>query len=98
MLVILTLEETKQFLRIDNNNEDMLISTLILSAEEYLFNATGKTFDASNNLAKLFCLVLISEWYENRELMANRIGEKVRYVITSMLIQLKNTSDYGMMP
>ncbi|NNV07779.1 phage gp6-like head-tail connector protein [Geobacillus sp. MMMUD3] len=90
--MIITLDEAKQWLRIDHNDEDSLISTLISAAEKYLVNATGNTFDNTNELAKLFCYVLVSDWYENRELMG-RVSDQVRPIIQSMLVQL--THAYG---
>ncbi len=97
MVMLLTLEEVKQFLRVDADDDDMLINSLILTAEEYLKRATGKTFNNDNNLAKLLCMVLVTDWYDNRELVAGRIGDKVRFVITSMLAQLKYEDDDGVM-
>lgn len=87
--MIVTLEEAKEWLRIDGDYDDMVIEMLIESAEQYLKNATGKEFDSSNRLAKLFCLVLIVDWYENRHLMGQKTSEQVRYTIQSMLAQLK---------
>lgn len=87
--MIITLEETKQYLRIDGSEDDALITTLIITAEDYLTNATGKTFDSTNQLAKLFCFVLVSDWYENREL-TGKASEKVRFTMQSILTQLKH--------
>jgi uncharacterized phage protein (predicted DNA packaging) len=86
--LIITLEETKQYLRVDGTIDDALIESLINAAETYLINATGKTFDSSNYLARLFCLTLVTDWYENRGLTVGRVGEEIRPVIDSMLAQL----------
>ncbi len=85
--MIITLEETKQYLRIDGNEEDGLITTLIDAAETYLVNATGNFFDNTSSLAKLFCWALVTDWYENRE-HVGRASDKVRPIIESMLAQL----------
>jgi len=85
---ILGLEETKIWLRIDQEDEDELIQMLILSAENYLKNATGIDYDSENKLAKLFCLILITDWYENRELIGHKVSDKVRFTVQSMLAQL----------
>lgn len=87
-MAIVTLEETKQYLRVDGDDEDALITSLITAAEEYLKNATGIQFDDTNSLAKLFCWVLVTDWYENRE-YTGKPSEKVRPIIDSMLAQLK---------
>lgn len=87
--MILDLTEVKEFLRLewDFQDENTTIQTLTAAAEAYLANATGKQFDSSNALAKLFCLVLVADWYEDRTLVG-RVGEKVRLTIDSILAQL----------
>lgn len=87
--MIITLEETKQYLRVDGTEDDALITSLISASETYLYNATGNTFDATNNLAKLFCWVLVTDWYENRE-HVGRASDKVRPIVDSMLAQLSH--------
>jgi uncharacterized phage protein (predicted DNA packaging) len=86
--LLITLKETKEYLRVDGDEDDSLIESLINASEEYLKNATGKTFDNTNHLARLFCLVLVVDWYENRGLTVGKVGEKIRPVIDSMLAQL----------
>ena len=86
--MLITLKETKEYLRVDGDEDDSLIESLINASEEYLKNATGKTFDNTNHLARLFCLVLVVDWYENRGLTVGKVGEKIRPVIDSMLAQL----------
>lgn len=86
--MILTVEEVKEFLKIEHDEENMFIRTLISASEEYMKNATGNTFDSNNNLARLFCMVLISDWYENRDYIG-KASEKVRDTVGSMVTQLK---------
>jgi len=84
--MIVNLNEVKQFLRVDTNDDDILINTLIAGAEQYLYNATGKIFDNTKALAKLFCMVLIVDWYDNRSLTCT--SDKTRKIIDSILVQL----------
>ena len=86
--MLITLDEAKEYLRIDGDEDNTLINTLIKASEEYLQNATGRSFDTTNNLARLFCLLLVVDWYENRGLTAGKVGDKIRPVIDSMLAQL----------
>lgn len=86
--MLITLDETKEYLRLDGDEEDTLIESLVKASEEYLKNSTGKTYDNTNNLARLFCLLLVVDWYENRGLTAGKVGDKIRPVIDSMLAQL----------
>jgi uncharacterized phage protein (predicted DNA packaging) len=86
-MAIVTLDEAKQWLRVDTNDDDVLIQSLIASSEQYLKEATGVTYDNKNELAKLFCLTLISDWYENRE-MVGKASDVIRYTVNSLLMQL----------
>lgn len=87
--MILTLEETKLWLRVDHDEEDVVIEMLIAAAEQYLYNAAGRVFDDRNRIARLFCLVLVTDWFENRELVGARSSDKVRFTVQSMLAQLQ---------
>lgn len=88
--MIITLSELKLYLRLetDYTEDDAFLNTLISAAEAYLKNSTGKIFTNTNGQAKLFCLVLISDWYENRS-MNSKASEKVRFTINSILAQLE---------
>jgi len=87
---ILTLEETKTWLRVDGTDEDTVIQTLMGAAETYLHNSVEVEFDGTNQLAKLFCLVLCADWYENRDLIGSQPSDKVRFTVQSMLAQLQH--------
>ncbi|WP_061567404.1 head-tail connector protein [Geobacillus stearothermophilus] len=90
--MIVSLDEVKTWLRVDFSDDDALLSTLIGAAEQYLENATGVEFDENNHLAKLFCMTLIADWYENRE-MIGKATDQTRPIIQSILTQL--TYSYG---
>lgn len=86
---MIELEEAKTWLRVDGDDEDGTIEMLIGAAKEYLKNTTGREFDNENDLAKLYCLVLVADWYENRELIGSQPSEKVRFTIQSITAQLQ---------
>lgn len=85
--MIVSLDEVKTWLRVDFTDDDALLTTLINAAEQYLKNATGITYDSTNHLAKLFCMTLIADWYENRE-MIGKATNQTRPIIQSILTQL----------
>jgi len=87
--VIIELEEAKTFAKIEYEEEDEIAELLIDVAEEGLKNATGITFDNSNNLARLYCLVMVKDLYDNREMTVEKASEKIRFTIQNILIQLK---------
>lgn len=47
--MIITLQEIKEYARIDIEEDDQLLQGLILAAEEYLKNATGKEYPENDN-------------------------------------------------
>lgn len=87
--MIVTLEETKNWLKDVPEEDNPVVEMLIQAAETYLHNATGNQFDSTNQLAKLFCMVLITDWYENREAVG-RTTDKTRPIVESMVGQLKH--------
>ncbi len=88
--MIVNLDEAKAWLKVDYVEEDTDIQLLIDSAETYLTNATGKAFDNTNALARLYCRVLINDWYENRGLMEEyRTSGKVKFTLQSIMMQLQ---------
>lgn len=86
----MTLDEVKSFLKVDYEDDDALLTGLIKASEQYLKNATGKTFEETNELAKFYRLVLINEWHFNRSMMEKKdVSEKVRFTLQSILLQLE---------
>ncbi|MGG4552605.1 head-tail connector protein [Paenibacillus humicus] len=91
-MAILTLEEAKEWLRVDDD-EDGIIEILKGAAETYLHNAVEVEFDGTNQLAKLYCLVLCADWYENRDLIGQQPSDKVRFTVQSIMTQLQYAYD-----
>lgn len=87
---ILTLKETKDWLRVDGEDEDSIIEIIRGAAETYIGNAVEVVFDNTNALAKLYCLVLCADWYENRELIGQQPSDKVRFTCQSIMAQLQH--------
>lgn len=89
--VLLSLEEAKLWLRVDYDEEDSLIQTLIDAAERYLFDATGRKWTGGAPTAKLCAMALVADWYENRDAVTDKPSEKTRFTVQSMILQLQNT-------
>jgi len=93
--MMLTLDEVKAWIRQDSDEDDDLIRIIIGAAETYLLNATGIKYDESNQLAKLYCLILCADWYENRTLIGQQPSEKIRFVCQSIMTQLQYAGSGG---
>lgn len=63
--------ELKQYLRIDHDEDDMLLQNFQEMAQEYIKNSIG-TVNIENKLYKFAEALLVGHWYENREI--SRIG------------------------
>jgi uncharacterized phage protein (predicted DNA packaging) len=81
------LEEVKGFLRIDGNDEDLFLTSLILASMEYLKNATGISVDETNELHKLAVNLMVSHSYENRLPIGE--GDKLAFSLESIITQMK---------
>lgn len=82
------LEHVKEYLRIDGDYDDPMLSLLIDSAKEYLSNAGVK--EQENNLYKLAITMLVTHWYENRNQETDARTKKVLDLgLQTIILQLK---------
>lgn len=94
---ILTLDEVKNFLRVDYTEDDTQIQLLISNAENYLrdsiddfdYKITNDVEGRFTNKAKLVMLTLITNWYDNRDFTAMKTTERVRCTISSIINQMQ---------
>ena len=102
---MITLQEVKEYLRIDIDEDDQLLQTLITAAVEYLKNATGKEYPATDEegnainyeIEKIYLKLLLAHWYENRTPAGNGKGtyaggvvEDFSFIAKSLMLQLQN--------
>ncbi|MGO5072345.1 head-tail connector protein [Clostridium sporogenes] len=91
--MILTLNETKNYLRIDYDDEDIILQLCIDNAEEYIRDAIDD-FDNKIQIerfqrkAKLLAMMLIQDMFDNRELMT-KDNEKYKYIARSFITQMR---------
>lgn len=83
---MLTLEQAKLYCRIDNQEEDELIKSLIDVADEYIKTACGE-YDTNNPKAKLCQRILVNHWYENRAATGSTKG--LKYSLDNLLLQIR---------
>lgn len=83
----------KGYLKIDTDDEDILITSLQKAAEEYLTNA-GVIKNYTKELYKLAVLMLISHWYENRRIVVvGSISKEIEMSLSPLILQLKYTQE-----
>src|SRR5690606_6458838 len=94
MSMPLPLNEVKQWLRVDHDDEDTILQAIVAVAEEYLRSALPSWIDPMKNPpAKILALTLVADIYENRDVTADvRYSVQLagyRPTIQSLLAQLK---------
>ncbi|MEV3587688.1 head-tail connector protein [Paenibacillus larvae] len=82
----ISLEEVKEYLRIDDDAGDQTLSMILESAKEYLENAGVKESDHS--LYKLAVMVWVAIYYE----MDDRTLDKLKQSLQTMILQLREVS------
>ncbi|AHM56405.1 hypothetical protein EAL2_c11070 [Peptoclostridium acidaminophilum DSM 3953] len=85
----MTLEELKNYLRVDGTEEDALLGSIQIAAEKYLENA-GIAKDYTNDLYSIAVKLLVTHWYENRNaVVVGSISKNMEFSLSSIMAQLK---------
>lgn len=84
------LEDVKIYLRIDGDEEDALIQTMMQAGEEYIRSAVGE-YDDTDPTAQVLLAAIVQNMYDNRELMQSDQQQKKRieYTFQSIILQLR---------
>lgn len=83
----MNLDDIKLYLRIDGDEEDSLLISLIAASEIYLKNAAGIDVDETNDLHKLAVNLLVSNSYENR--LPIGTGNNLSFSLESIIMQMR---------
>jgi len=84
---MLTLNEVKNYLRIDFDDDDGTIDGLVIAADLFVVGGTKSEIDKDSELYKLACKLLVNHWYLNREVVGK--ADKLAYSLDAILFQLK---------
>ena len=87
----IVLEDVLLHLRIDNDEELQHIDSLTNAAIVFLKNAG--VVESKSELYKLAIKILVSHWYENREVIGK--SDKLPYSLDSIITQLKYCNSEG---
>ena len=84
------LEDIKNYLRIDGDEEDGLLRTMIDAGKEFIRSAVGE-YDDTDSTAQVLLAAVVQNMYDNRELMqSEQQGKKrIEYTFQSMILQLR---------
>lgn len=87
-IVELDLETVKQYLRVDHNDDDILLATFLSAAKGYIQNYLNQRFvDMEEIPAELTipALALVSHFYEQRQIVTDGKSREVLYTFSSIL-------------
>ncbi|WP_256761412.1 head-tail connector protein [Cohnella sp. WQ 127256] len=83
------LDELKQYLRIDYEDEDLFLSSLLLIAKDYIEKGTGKTLNEDNPKHRLAAFLYCSHQYEQRNPVVSTSTKTLEYSLQSLLFQIE---------
>ena len=83
------LEDVKLYLRIDGDEEDALIQSMMQAGAEYIRSAVGK-YDDTDPTAQILAAI-VQNMYDNRELMQSeqQMKKRIEYTFQSIILQLQ---------
>ena len=84
--MLITTEEARNWLRLDNSDNDEVITGLIQSAEEYIEITTGMstTMQEQSPLAKTACKFLLSLWYDPEQADSDRLQRSIDNLLKAL--------------
>lgn len=83
------LNTVKKYLRIDYEDDDSFLESLILASKQYLENACGEF--VSNELTDLAQLILIGHWNDNRTLIGT-VTDDIKHSLDAIIFQIRYCS------
>lgn len=90
------LAKIKNYLRVDEDliDDDILIQSLIDSAIEYIQNCTGKVYKQNDKVYELCIMLLVSHWYDNREILQKGNNAENPHSVTALLNHISYCNNY----
>lgn len=86
----------KQYLKVEEDDDDPIITLQMKAAFSYMKNAGVKVEEAKKDvdhyeLYKLAVFMLVGHWYENRgTVLVGSISKELEHSLTSIIIQLRS--------
>ena len=94
----MTLDDVKNYIKVDSDitDDDVLIQSLMTAAQEYIVNQTGKQYKSDDEVWNLTIKLLVSHWYDNRQLNPAKTGNLAEYPhsVTALITHISLCSAY----
>lgn len=90
--MLITLDEAKELLRLDNDFNDDVIAPLVDAVPGYIQSTTGMTTDQQMRepLAKVVSGFLITLWYNAEGTDSNRLSRVIDSLLTTLSLRTEN--------
>lgn len=88
---MLNLDKVKNYLKVDFDDDDIIIETYIIATEKFLKTLCEKDEfeEDKQELAEIYMLAMLSELYNSRNLTVDKAEQRVRTIMQSILNQLR---------
>lgn len=84
------LETIKYYLRVDGDDDDSLIQTMMDAGKEFIKSAVGE-YNDTDMTARILLLAVVQNMYDNRELMQSeqQVKKRIENTFQSIILQLR---------
>ena len=86
------LEFAKEYLKVDYNDEDVMINTLIFAAKSYINTMLGYKVEEQFNYADIpdeltiACLLILAHWFDNRQMQrTGTLGTEMAFAVSAIV-------------
>jgi len=92
-MALVTLEEAKLWLRVDGDDEDLIITNLLDEAEGEVARRGGEAWEwvREKQQARTFILAYVADRYEHRGLTVGKGERTMNPVLASLLFELQHS-------
>lgn len=92
-MALVSVSEAKLWLRVDGDDEDLIIANLLDEAEEKLRDAVGEAWEwvREKRQVRTFILAYVADRYEHRGLTVGKGERTMNPVLASLLFELQHS-------
>lgn len=85
----MTIDDVKAYLRIDTDEDDIIIETMMQATEQYITDSVG-FYDEENPKIKMLYWLIMQDFYENRALAVKESDkQRLSHVVSTIVMQLQ---------
>ena len=95
----MTLDDMKLYLHVDDDAEEDIINSLMIAAESFIKQTTGKTLKgeadiSTDELYNLCVKMMVAHWFENRAVQATTQLNDFSFSVQALINHIAMCGDY----